>query len=147
MEDLISQDEYFYHCEITEEHLITGRQEALMEAKNEEEMKWINEPICNPDEDDPEGWNDLRWYQKGKTSFAEKDFNDFIKRIKNYILQITKGKYILQHEDNKTYIIYENYHYWIKEKILTRLNVYIYRHAIIDQKEGFIEKILENESL
>jgi len=142
MEDLISQGEYYYHCEITEEHLITGRQEALMEAKNKEEMKWINECECNPEDYEPDGWNDLRWYKRGKTSFAEKNFDDFIKRIKNDILQTTKGKYIVQHEDNDVYILYENYHYKIKEFILTRLDVYIYRHAIIEQKEGFIEKVL-----
>lgn len=143
MENLISQGEYFYHCEITQEHLITGRQVALMEANNKEEMKWINESICNPDDNEADGWNDLRWYEKGKTSFAEKNLDDFLNRIKSNILQVTHGKYILQHEDDDTYILYENNHYWIKENILTRLHIYIYRHGIIEQKEGFIENVLD----
>lgn len=146
IQDLINQKEYFYHCEISEEHLITGQQEAMMEATSQEEIKWIREPCCSPDDNDPEGWNDLRWYSKGSISFATKDFNEFIQHIKREIMLITKGNYILQHEDGKTYILYEHSHYWIKDIILTRLHIYIYRHAIIEQKDGFVEAIFQKES-
>jgi hypothetical protein len=143
MQGMIDQKEYFYHCEISEEHLITGCQEEMMKASNQEEMKWINNSNCGPDDEEPEGWSDLRWYAKGSTSFAEKDFDKFIEHVKRDVLLKTKGSHIIQHEGNKVYILYENCHWWIKEVILTRLHIYIYRHAIIEQKDGFVENLLK----
>ena len=141
----IEQKEYLYHCKITEEHLITGQQQAMMESSSREEMEWIRNPCCGPDDTEPEGWSDLRWYQRGSISFAEKDFDKFIERIKRTILQMTKGNHIFQHENGETYVLYEHPHYWIKDVILTRLNIYIYRHAIIEQKEGFVEAIFQEK--
>ena len=143
MEKLIEQQEYFYHCEITEEHLIDGRQEGAMEANNREEREWYLNPHFGPDDEEPEGWNTLRWYSHGKLSFADKDFDNFIKRIKREIRLKTKGKFIIQHEGNEAYILHENCHWLIKEVVLTRLHLYIYRHAIIEQKDGFVETLLQ----
>jgi len=143
MQDLIEQKEYFYHCKIYEEHLVTGAQVAMMDASSEEEINWIKSSGGDPDCSEPEGWNDLRWHGKGSISFAEKDFDKFIERIKQNILIKTKGKHIIQHDNNKVYILYEDCHYWIKEVILTRLDIYIYRHAVIEQEDGFIENMMK----
>ena len=138
--NMIHQNDYYYHCKITEEHLITGEQEEIMNASSEEERQLIKEGMYEED-----GWYELRWHKQGETSFADKEFDNFTKRIKEDIDKRTKGKYILHHDDENTYVLYENNHWLIKEKVLTRLHIYIYRHAIIDCDEDFIEKLLDSD--
>ena len=143
--DLIEQKDYFYHCKIYYEYLIDGMQVEIFKAGSEDERKSIKEyaNCCDPDHEEPEGWSELRWHSRGSTSFADKDFEGLVKHIKREIELITKGEYILQHGYADTYIVYFKTPIYLDEPVLTRMKFYIYRHAIIDQKDDFVETLLK----
>lgn len=142
MLDFIEQGEYFYHCEIFKHHLVTGVQELILKGSAEDREYYQNVSF-GPDDAESEDWSQLRWFKKESISFADKEPEQFFAHIKDVINRETRGEHILSHGDNwEVYVLYENNHWWLKEKILTRLEIYINRHAYIKQKDGFVEELL-----
>lgn len=117
---------YFYHVEIQEQVQLTYEQYLIEKNRGK--------AICTSDPDDNTDYQKITWYNDTKTSFANKEWNDLVKEIRNTFKRY--GNVMLQQKENGTYYVYYfGRTLWLKEKALKRASIFITHSAIIDMNQ------------
>ncbi|MEK4351288.1 hypothetical protein MKX41_10610 [Paenibacillus sp. FSL R5-0475] len=117
--------EYFYHADIQHEALLTYEQH--LEKKHGESMR-----TCDPD--DRTNWGALDWYANGSIAFAEREWPNFVSRLRECI-KTHCGMGFYKEEDRKRYFYHSGSVYSLKGKFLLRSSVFIQHSSIIKMDE------------
>lgn len=129
---LMKEEDYLYHCEITRE-MLANREQEYHRRNNEQDYE------SEFDEDDcPDS---LRWVRDITISFADKDFENIIKRI-GFEYNNGKGKKDIIKDDE--YIYFQDDHWLIKDKMLFRDKIFITHSATCDISVSDICSEIEN---
>lgn len=126
---------YFYHANIYHEVLLSYKQHLEKEH---------GERVCTTDPDDTTNYGALDWYSNGSMSFAEREWDQLVIRLRENVKRHTG---MVLHSKDEGRGSHEHIYYFgsvigLKGKYLSRDRIWIYRSATIefDQKR-FMEDL------
>lgn len=125
-------EDYFYRAEIY--------QEALLTLEQKHELEWRQKP-CTSDPEDSTEWGAIDWHRTGRTSFANKDWNEFIQRLREHFKRCAPmitipGEWLDEH-----YVLYMGNVIGLEGKYLLREKVWIQRAATVKIGEKFMKDL------
>lgn len=123
---------YYYHVNIYHEALLTFEQQQELEHKQKP---------CTSDPDDNTDWDAKEWCKNGSMSFAEKEWNALITRIRNHFK--SKAPLLQMSGDwSKEYVYYTGNVFGLEGKFLKRDHLYI-RHesSIVFEESKFMKDL------
>ncbi|WP_103110729.1 hypothetical protein [Brevibacillus reuszeri] len=113
--------EYFYCVEIIEEVLLTYEQH--LEREHGE--------VCTSDPDDNTDYGAMHWYKHQTTSFAEKEWDKLVIRLREQFK--VHAKTMIQGTDNNNnYVYHVGTVYGLKGEFLKRSKFWIQRSATVE---------------
>ncbi|MFD0710594.1 hypothetical protein [Paenibacillus sp. GCM10027626] len=115
---------YFYHVRIYQEALLTYKQQ--LERKHRER-------VSTTDPDDTTDYDAMDWYKTEETSFAEKEWEDLVTRIRNHFKM--KGNIIYQTERDEHYAYFTGSVIFLKGSFMLRERIWIYHSSTIQFDE------------
>lgn len=132
------EGDYYFEATITYEILINKDQRLKKEHYPDTDFRTV-------DPDDNSDWYSKSWVKDGTVSFAEKEWDKFVKRIHEHFNNesIKKSGVLVSTEDdgNKKHLYWFQNHYLIKEKVLHRASIYITRRAVINYDDNIYKEI------
>lgn len=116
---------YYFHGNIYHDALLTYAQ--YLEKTSDEKVVY--------DPDDSTNYDALDWYKNGSISFAEKEWPDFIVRLRN-IIKLHCGMSLQKKEGDEQYIYHIGSVLGLKGTFLIRSHIFIQHSSIIEMDEA-----------
>ncbi|GIO22455.1 hypothetical protein [Oceanobacillus sp. J11TS1] len=108
-----SEHGYMYHVDVYFEALLS----------NEQVIEIENGPVFKGGPDDDTDYERIAWRKCGRTSFAEKEWNNAVRHTRD-ILKMS-GKSFIAASDDSEYVYFFDTVIGLKEEVLKRAHIYI----------------------